>query len=412
MTRRRYDIYLNGRYSPCLHAAECVVEETAGRLVRVDFRYRDTYLHHSGAFALDPVQLPLIPSEMVFICQGGQPAFIDDYMPDDWGRKVLVSLAYYRDRVQLNANSVIDSLQLLGAHRIGALAIVPAGELPGFESGHTMATLAQAESTAQLIDGGKLDDVDINEMNLVYLASNGSGIGGARPKALLYDEAGHYLAKFNRLAQDAYNNARVELACMNMARAAGIDVGEGRVASGINGREVLLLERFDIAADGARNHLITVNGLLKEPGTQRDHGLTLTYDMICQLLRRHSVAIENDLEQLLRLMLFNRAINNTDDHARNFSLINRGEGYQLAPAYDLVPSLAVGEYPAAGFGFNPYPPTPAEALLLGKVFGLSKTRVAGAAEQVRHAVSCWEEFAGKAGVSATDTQRVGRVLRV
>jgi serine/threonine-protein kinase HipA len=395
-----------------MQVAECVVEETAGRLVRVDFRYRENYLQHNGAFALDPAQLPLVPGEMVFDCQGGQPAFIDDYMPDDWGRKVLVNLAYYRDRVQLNANSVIDSLKLLGTHHIGALSIVPFGEPPGFDSGHPMATLAQAESTAQLIDGGHPGDVDINEMNLVYLASNGSGIGGARPKALLYDEVGHYLAKFNRLTQDTYNNARVELACMNMARAAGIDMGGGRVASGINGREVLLVERFDMAAAGARHHLITANGLLKEPGTQRDHGLTLTYDMICQLLRRYSVAIEHDLEQLLHLMLFNRAINNTDDHARNFSLINRGEGYQLAPAYDLVPSLAVGEYPAAGYGFNPYPPTPGEVLSLGKVFGLSKTCVASAAEQVRDAVSRWTEFAGHAGVSVTDAQRVGRVLRV
>ena len=55
MSRQRYDIYLNGRNTPCMHVAECVVEESAGRLVRVDFRYRENYLHHKAAFALDPL---------------------------------------------------------------------------------------------------------------------------------------------------------------------------------------------------------------------------------------------------------------------------------------------------------------------------------------------------------------------
>ena len=68
------------------------------------------------------------------------------------------------------------------------------------------------------------------------------------------------------------------------------------------------------------------------------------------------MAVEQDLKQLLRLMLFNRAINNTDDHERNFSFMRHQNGYRLAPAYDLVPSLGLGEYHAAGFGFQPYPP--------------------------------------------------------
>ena len=89
----------------------------------------------------------------------------------------------------------------------------------------------------------------------------------ATPKALLHDSCGAYIAKFNRLSADNYNNARVELACLNMARAAGLDVGQGKVHGGINGREVLLLDRFDVLPGGDRKHLISINGLLKEPAT-------------------------------------------------------------------------------------------------------------------------------------------------
>ncbi|MYI01125.1 MAG: HipA domain-containing protein, partial [Gammaproteobacteria bacterium] len=132
------------------------------------------------------------------------------------------------------------------------------------------------------------------------------------------------------------------------------------------------------------------------------------YDDIHNLLSRYSVDPETDFEQLLKLMLFNRGINNTDDHERNFSLIHQGEGYRLSPAYDLVPSLVLGEYHAAGFGYQPNPPEAAEVVRLGKVFGLSKTSVARCAEQVRAAIASWPDTAAGAGVSELEMELVGR----
>ena len=177
---------------------------------------------------------------------------------------------------ELNANSVIDTLAMFGSSRIGAISLVTQGETPQFDNGHELAVLARAEQAAQQIDSVDFDTVDIDEMGMLYLASAGTGVGGARPKALLFDEQGCYLAKFNRRSQDEYNNARVELACLQMAQAAGLIMHDGRIVQGINGREVLLLDRFDIAEDG-RHHLITANGLLKEPASQQDPGRTFRY---------------------------------------------------------------------------------------------------------------------------------------
>ena len=186
-----------------------------------------------------------------------------------------------------------------------------------------------------------------------------------------------------------------------MARAAGLSVSRGHVVEHVNGREALLLERFDVA-DGARHHLITINALLKEKGTQRDSGLPFRYDDVADLLRRHSVAIKADLAQLARLALFNRAINNTDDHSRNFSLIHRGSGYCLAPAYDLVPSLTIGEYHAAGLGYEPRPPRPSQVSRAGRMFGLSKPWLRQCADAVADAVARWPEFAEPAGVAESE----------
>lgn len=406
MTRQRYDLYLNTPVLGLVHAADVVLVEEGSALQQVGFRYRPEYVAEEGAFAIDPVQLPLSKGEIQFACRGGAPAFIDDYLPDDWGRKVLAQLALYRDGRKLNANSAIDTLAMLGSSRIGAITLVAQGEPPQFDNGHELGVLTRAEQAAQQIDSVDFDAVDVDEMSLLYLANAGTGVGGARPKALLFDEQGCYLAKFNRRTQDEYNNARVELACLNMAKAAGLIMHDARIVQGINTREVLLLDRFDIA-EGGRHHLITANGLLKEPVSQQDPGRTFRYDDVCELLRRYSANIEQDIEQLLRLMLFNRAINNTDDHERNFSLIHRGEGYCLAPAYDLVPSLVTGAYHAAGFDLNPYPPRPSEANKLGKIFGLPKPVVVSIAEEVLSAVREWPHFAGRTGVDEQEAARIG-----
>ncbi|MEP5230164.1 MAG: type II toxin-antitoxin system HipA family toxin [Alloalcanivorax sp.] len=412
MIRQRYDLYLNTRQTGIVHAAEVVLLEESGFLTRVGFRYRPDYLNHRLAFPLDPVQLPLRAAAFEFEChRGASPAFLDDYLPDDWGRKVLVQLALLRDKKALNAHSIIDTLAMLGHSRVGALSLVVQGEAPRFDAGHAIEHLRAAEQAAQQIDQMDFGSVAPDEMSLVYLANAGTGVGGARPKALLFDDAGQYLAKFNRITQDRYNNARVELACLRMAQAAGIHMKGGKIIEGINGREVLLLERFDI--DGqARKHLITVNGLLKEPASQMDLGHAFRYDHVCDLVKKYSCRVEEDLTQLLKLMLFNRGINNTDDHERNFSLMHSEQGYHLAPAYDLVPSLTINMHHAASYQYQAYPPTPTEALQAGRIFSLPQSKVQKAAREVISAVERWQEFASVAGVSGEDAEKVSRVIRL
>ena len=412
MTRVRYDVYLDTPEFPTVHIADLVADEDENVLHRVGFRYTPEYLASPWSFSLDPTHLPLGAGEMQLVCQNGIPAILDDYLPDAWGRRVMVRLARAKNRTDFNAHSVIDSLTLVGGSRIGALAIIPKGEAPQFGLGEPVESMAEAELAAQHIDDLDYAGVDPSALSLLYLANSGTGVGGARPKALLHDEGGCYLAKFNRHGADPYNNARVELACLRMARAAGLNIGEGRVLEGINGREVLLLDRFDVSSEGRRHHLITVNGLLKESRTHRDIGQAFRYDMIAELIAKYVEDVEGSLIQLVTLMLFNAAIHNTDDHERNFSLIHRQGQYQLAPAYDLVPSLTTGSYHSAGYEYSVAPPRPSEAVTLGKIFGLSKPVVAGISEQIIDTVSQWKTFAESVGVSEVDAARVGKMLRL
>lgn len=404
---KRFDVYVNVHSIGVMKAAELALLEEQQQLRQVGFRYSREYLSHSDAFSLDPEQLPLQEQEFNLFCRGAAPAVLDDYLPDAWGKKVLSKIALLQKK-RLNSHCVSELLLFLQqAHsRIGALAIVKSGEKPIFSNGIELSQLEEAELSAQKIDRSALDDIDANALGLICLANSGSGVGGARPKALVQDKGQYYLAKFNR-HNDPYNNARVELACLNMARAAGVLMGEGKIVSTISQREVLMLERFDIYK-GGRRHVITANGLLKQAETQQDPGYSFRYNDLYALLQKHSYDIEADLKQLLRLMFFNRAINNTDDHERNFSFIHDGKGYRLSPAYDLVPSISLGGYHAAGFNYQAFPPRASEAEKLGSVFGLSKECVKAIAHQVVEAISCWPEFATQVGVEPEEIKLIAK----
>ena len=412
MTKAKYDLYINLPTMGVAQAAEVIILEQPRQGTRVGFRYTPHYLNNSNAIAIDPAQLPLVSSSFEMQCAlGAVPAFLDDYLPDAWGKKVLTALAFYNKQQKLNANSVIDMLTLMGRRHIGALQLIPTGDSPRYEAGHGLSDLLVAEQAAQILDGDQ-GAMDFNKMNFLHLARSGSGVGGARPKALISDGELHYLAKFNRLNNDSYNNATVELACLTMAKAAGLHVGGGLVQANINQRDVLLLDRFDIDASGTRRHLISINGLLKDPISLQDAGAAFRYNDIHKILQRYSTEIEADLEQLLLLMLFNRAISNTDDHERNFSLINAGDGYRLAPAYDMVPDLTVGQYHAGGYNYQPVPPKPSEVAKEGRIFGLSKVKVGQLADAVISAVEAWPCHAEQAGVSDEDAHKVAGQLKL
>jgi serine/threonine-protein kinase HipA len=409
----RYKVYLN---TPELGVQRCgtfEIRELGTQVKGISFKYSQDYIEQPKAFAIDPALLRLRSSESLLIDAEAAPGFLDDYLPDEWGRRVLTNFHSRKERKPFDANKISDMLSVLGPSRIGALSIVPFDQEEPTEyiGGANSEKLEQAELAAQQLDSGDFEALTFDDASLVFLSSNGTGVGGARPKALINDNGIEFIAKFNR-STDQYNMARTEHACLLMARDLGICNTRSHVRTSINKRELLMQERFDVV-NGGRRHMITVNALLKEPVTQRDSGLTFTYDRIANLLAKYSCQINEDLEQLVTQMLFNRAIHNTDDHERNFSLWHNGAGYSLTPSYDMVPTLDTGSYHSAGFGYSPSPPKPSELSLRPiKIFGLSKPEVKAISEKVVAVVSNWRAYADQAGIDEEDSSKVERVFCV
>lgn len=63
------------------------------------------------------------------------------------------------------------------------------------------------------------------------------------------------------------------------------------------------------------------------------------------ILRRWSVEVLADLQEMMDRVAFNYLIGNADAHAKNTSLLHGREGIRLAPAYDLLSTLVYDHLP-------------------------------------------------------------------
>ncbi len=169
----------------------------------------------------------------------------------------------------------------------------------------------------------------------------GTSMGGARPKAVVEDDTGLWLAKFNRPG-DRWNYPKTEHAMLELARQCGINAARSRIES-IGGSDVLLVQRFDREKNSLgyiRARMISGLTLLRAEDSihKRDRW---SYVIMAEELRRVVTEPKQDATELFRRMCFNALISNLDDHPSNHALIAMEQKWKLSPAYDLTPSPVV-----------------------------------------------------------------------
>lgn len=159
-----------------------------------------------------------------------------------------------------------------------------------------------------------------------------AGEGGARPKATVrLTDGSEWIAKFNT-PRDPYNVARVEAMMHVMAADAGLESIVSRIEP-LDGQDVLLMARYD-RDDNVPMHRVALADLVGIENHERvDMGKADYLDML-QVIR--SLAPE-DIPRLYQQMIFHAAVNNTDNHLRNFEILARADGWRLAPNFDTLP---------------------------------------------------------------------------
>lgn len=290
------------------------------------FRYAPEWLDSEGAYALDPINLPLVDAAIDVRENRGIPGVVADAGPDSWGSDVLRLVS--PDKPMRAVDKVLGST----GRGVGALRATSAEDgsaLPSLHAGND--PLEQIEHACWTVVEGMERDPSLDDILRVHCV----GMGGARPKAAVVVFGREVIAKFQRTSWDYWDIPRVEAACLATARHAGFDVVKGAVVT-VNDRSVLLVDRFD-RRDGQPIHYLSARSLLNALGEGEMETLPpkgrATYASIVAAARR--IGIDNAGEEMFRRMCFNYAIGNTDDHLRNHGFLFEGT-WRLAPAFDLV----------------------------------------------------------------------------
>ena len=299
------------------------------------FVYGRSYLARDDAVPIDPIELKLDGKTYENRLLNGVFGALRDASPDYWGRRVIEKHAGVAELAEL------DYLLRSPDDRAGALGFGLGQEPPAprrqFNRTMDLEKL-QAIADAIIEDEDLLNDPDAQQ---VYELLGGTSMGGARPKTVVEDNNGLWIAKFNR-ADDRWNHARIEHAMLVLARTCGVRTAESRVTR-IGDRDALLVKRFDrekTQAGYRRARMLSALTLLRADENERDKW---SYIVLAEELRRLSDQPLDDAKELYRRMVFNALITNTDDHPRNHAVIALSKDWKLSPAYDLTPSSPPSE---------------------------------------------------------------------
>jgi serine/threonine-protein kinase HipA len=314
-------------------AAKYEVADGVGRLV-----FGRSYLARNNAVEIDPVELKLGAQVHQTAAMGGLFGALRDAAPDWWGRTV-IERALGRAKLE----DEIDYLLQSPDDRAGALGFghneKPPAPKRDFNKTLDLKKL-QTTALAILRDDKKLSGADAEQTRRLILL--GTSMGGARPKAVVEDAKGLWLAKFNA-PRDRWNFARVEDAMLKLARRCGIASAESRVTR-VGNRDVLLVKRFDREKTDKgylRARMVSALTLLRADDTAQSKA-SWSYPALSEELRRVCAEPRETARELFRRMCFNALISNADDHPRNHAIIAKDRSWRLSPAYDLTPAPAIG----------------------------------------------------------------------
>ncbi|MEW5965680.1 MAG: type II toxin-antitoxin system HipA family toxin [Pseudomonadota bacterium] len=352
------------------------------------FRYVPDYLSDPRAFVLDPVALPLVEREFTSTQLNPPLQAFEDALPDVWGRRLLV----LRHGLKRGRQSEPHLLECLNGGGLGALAFAPPATAPAWidAAAEGVQVEALADAAARIEAGEPVD------ATCRLLLAAGSSPGGARPKALVHDAAGHWIAKFPSRPDDC-DVVALEAASLALARRAGLVVPDFRLVSLSGARRALLVRRFDRTSEG-RLHMLSFRALLQASGYY-----VLGYADLLAAVRRYGAVPEVDVPLLFRQMAFNALLGNTDDHLKNFWMLRGAQGWRLSPAFDLLPDVAGLREHVLRFDLTPDAPGPDGLTALGRKWGVSGA--AAIVDAVKTAVAQFAVVAAETGVPHTDIER-------
>ena len=288
------------------------------------FEYAPEWLDRG--FSISPSSLPLREGSFETKPEMQDDLFgaFHDSVPDDWGR-LLQDRRLAELGVSFGTLTGLARLALVGSRGLGALEYVPSQPIGAHGDVDRDWDLI-SQQCQDILDGEESEALD-------SIYAWGSTTGGARPKVMVDLEGEPWIIKFPS-SIDGPDVGAEEYRLMQAARACGIKVSETRLIPSRVCGGYFATKRFDrtTGGDGAMRkiHMASAAALFElSPIDVLDYRdlMLMTLDL---------TGDASDCEQLFRVMCFNVAVGNLDDHARNFSYLHEGGAWRLSPAYDLT----------------------------------------------------------------------------
>jgi serine/threonine-protein kinase HipA len=307
------------------------------------FEYADAWLKSGFSQMIDP-DLQLYSG--AYYPRGDKSNFgvFLDSCPDRWGRVLMqrkeAAIAKQEDRA---VKKLLESDFLLGVfdgHRMGAMRFKLEEDGPFLNDNKEMTappwtSLRELEHASLKFEEDNTDDTEYLKW-LTMLIAPGSSLGGARPKASVVDADNNlWIAKFPS-RNDEKDVAAWEMVVNKLAINAGLNVAEGKLQKFNNRYHTYLTKRFDRTANNERIHFASAMTLLGHVDGEDAAGAS--YLELMEFISRNGAAVEKDLEELWRRIVFSICIKNTDDHLRNHGFLLTDKGWLLSPAYDINPN--------------------------------------------------------------------------
>jgi serine/threonine-protein kinase HipA len=322
----RLSVWWDGRISGCLYLGPD----------------GETLFAYDAAWLADPKAPALsfsLPKEAEPFRRSAVQAFFGGILPEE-GQRTAIARA-----LGVSADNEFRLLEYLGGEVAGALTLLPEGEPPASPSDAAPKLLGD-DALVQLLDRLPFRPMLAGEDGLRL------SLAGAQSKlpVLVIDgqialpapgqPTSHILkppiSRFEGTTENEYF-------CMSLAGAIGLDVAavEMRVVAE---RSFLLVTRYD-RADNARGSVTRLHQedfaqALGVPSHRKyaSEGGPIFPDCFA-LLRRAATRPAREILKLLDAAIFNLIIGNADAHAKNFSLLHRGNVITLAPLYDLLSTV-------------------------------------------------------------------------
>ena len=371
------------------------------------FRYTDEYIASPNAWAVGP-GLALGAQSV----SQGLPGPLADTAPDRWGRNLIDK----RIRAQWSNE---DGVRIGGAHkaitevdyllgvsdltRQGALRYRVAGEESFLAPDSNIPRLIDLprllNATERVDSGGEAEMQAIKDL----LDAGSASLGGARPKASVRTANRLLLAKFPHNT-DSWNVMAWEATALDLAAAVGIAVPEHRLLL-VNGRSVLLLDRFD-RRGSARIPFISGMTL-----TGKFDGEAADYVEVAEAMSENCDRVATNLRELWMRIAFSVAINNTDDHLRNIGFLHADKGWSLAPLFDVNPNPNTLTARVTSIGWQTNPTSELASLLaVAPYFGLTETTCMQMWSHIQAGIANWSQVAKSNGIAAAEIEQFAPIF--